>query len=296
MPFNSDNKIVQQLLWPVMALLLIVSWSSGFVGIGYANDHASVSLVLFWRTFISGLILLPFALLMGPRMTLKGIARQMVFGAMVVFLYLGGFSLAIAKGVPTGLVALISDLVPLAIAGLSQPLLNERLSGKQWLGTAIAIAGVVLVSWHSLAIGTAPVWAYGLTIGSMLVFALATVLQKSMGALSMPLHQTLSIQFLTGAMLFAIATAFDGGLSVPTEGAFWFGIAWLVLIATFLCYSIYYTSLRLYPASRVSATIYLSPPVTMIWAWALFNEPLTVTTFVGLGITMVGVWLTAAKG
>lgn len=290
-PLNTPG--MKRFLWPVLAALLIVSWSSGFVGIRYANDHASVTLVLFWRTFISGLLLLPFALLAGPRMALKAVMQQALFGAMIVYLYLGGFSLAIAKGVPTGLVALISDLVPLAIAGLSQPLLGERLTTRQWLGTAIAVAGVLLVSWHSLAIGSAPVWAYALTVAAMLVFAVATVMQKRIGSLHMPLHQTLSIQFLTGAALFGATAQLEGGLYIPTAGGFWIGIAWLVLIATFLCYSIYYASLRLYPASRVSAAIYLSPPVTMVWAWALFGEPLGAATLVGLAITMAGVWLTS---
>lgn len=57
--------------------------------------------------------------------------------------------------------------------------------------------------------------------------------------------------------------------------AFGVGMVWLVLFATFAAYSVYYTSLRLFPVAQVSAAIYLSPPVTMLWAWALFSEPLT---------------------
>lgn len=116
---------LRRLLWPVMATLLVVGWSSGFVGIRYASEEASVVLVLFWRTLLSGIILLPFALAIGPRMRLRSIAEQMLFGVMSVFLYLGGFALAIEQRVPTGLVALISDLVPLAIAALSQPVLGS---------------------------------------------------------------------------------------------------------------------------------------------------------------------------
>lgn len=74
---------------------------------------------------------------------------------------------------------------------------------------------------------------------------------------------------------------------------FLIGMMWLVLIATFLAYAVYYTSLRLFPVAKVSAAIYLSPPVTMLWAWLLFSEPLTVAMFVGLGVTLVGVWITS---
>ncbi|NPD16062.1 DMT family transporter [Xinfangfangia sp. D13-10-4-6] len=284
------------LLWPAMAFVLIVGWSSGFVGIRYANEEAGIALLLFWRTLISGLILLPFAIAFGPRLSFRAILAQMGFGVMAVFLYLGGFALAIGQRVPTGLVALISDLLPLAIAAMSQPLLGERLTGRQWLGTVIALGGVLVVSFDSLSFGTAPLWAYGLTVASMLVFALASILHRRQPILHIPVYQSLCIHTLTSALLFGACALIAGeGLAPPLTLQFMTGIAWLVLIATFATYSVYYTALRIFPAARVSAAIYLSPPVTMIWAWALFSEPLTPIMFAGLAITMLGVWLTSGK-
>ena len=288
-PARSQNRF----LWPLMATLLVISWSSGFVGIRYASEQASVTLVLFWRTLLSGLILLPFALAIGPRMRLRGIGEQMLFGVMSVFLYLGGFALAIEQRVPTGLVALISDLVPLALAALSQPVLGERLSPRQWLGTAIAVAGVLVVSVDSLSFGTAPAWAYGVTIGSMLIFALASVLFRWRRAEHMPVHQSLCIHTLMGAVLFGLCAMIQGDIAPPLTFNFAVGMVWLVVFATFAAYSVYYTSLRMFPVAKVSAAIYLSPPVTMLWAWALFSEPLTMAMFIGLAVTLVGVWITS---
>ena len=280
-------------LWPVMATFLVVGWSSGFVGIRYASEGTNVLLVLFWRTLLSGLILLPFALAFGPRLQIGAVAEQMLFGVMSVFLYLGGFALAIEQRVPTGLVALISDLLPLAIAIMSRPLLGEVVTRRQWLGTAIAIVGVLVVSIDSLSLGEAPFWAYGLTVGSMLVFAFASVLHKRRPALRMPMHQSLCIHTLTGAVLFGVCAAFQGSLAPPLTKDFAIGMVWLILIATFATYSVYYTSLRLFPVASVSAAIYLSPPVTMLWAWALFSEPLTPIMFIGLAVTLLGVWMTS---
>ncbi|MFC3205816.1 DMT family transporter [Aquamicrobium soli] len=281
------------LLLPVMAALLVVSWSSGFVGIRYANEQASVSLLLFWRTLLSGIILLPFALAFGPKMRLRAVLSQVWFGVMAVFVYLGGFALAIEQRIPTGLVALISDLVPLAIAAMAQPLLGERLTARQWLGTAIAVSGVLMVSFDSLSLGTAPFWAYGVTVGSMLAFALASVLRRGRVSLHMPVHQSLCVHTLTGAVLFGVCAMAQGGIAPPMTREFAIGMAWLVLVATFACYSVYYTMLRLCPVAKVSAAIYLSPPVTMIWSWMLFSEPLSVAMFVGLAVTLGGVWLTS---
>lgn len=288
-------------LWPILAALLVLGWSSGFVGIRFTNQEASVFVLLFWRTLLAGLILLPFALLRGPRLTRRAVLWQIVMGTLSAYLYLGGFALAIQERVPTGLVALISDLLPLAIAVLSQPMLGERLTGRQWLGTAIAVVGVLIVSAQSLSLGTAPPWAYGLTVGAMLVFALTSVLHKSAGRaagaagadLRLPWHQALCLQMLTGALLFAASALVTGdGLTPPASVTFALGIAWLVLFSTFLAYAVYYTSLRLFPVARVSAVIYLSPPVTMVWGWALFDEPLTRLMGLGLAVTLAGVWMT----
>lgn len=290
---SSPAEKYARLLWPLMAALLIIGWSSGFVGIRYASEEASVALLLFWRTLISGLILLPFAIAFGPKLHWRGIREQMLFGVLSVFLYLGGFALAIEQRVPTGLVALISDLVPLAIAALSQPVLGEPLSRRQWLGTAIAVFGVLIVSFDTLSFGTAPLWAYGVTVASMLVFALASVLYRRRRTQPMPVYQSLCIHSLTGSLLFGLCALLQGGLAPPMTQDFAIGIAWLVLIATFMAYGIYYTSLRMFPVAKVSAAIYLSPPVTMLWAWALFSEPLTVAMFFGLAVTLVGVWMTS---
>lgn len=280
------------LLWPVMATLLVISWSSGFVGIRFASEEASIAVLLFWRTLLSGLILLPFALIFGPRLRPRQVLDQMLFGVLSVFLYLGGFALAIGQRVPTGLVALISDLLPLAVAVLSQPVLGERLSARQWQGTALAVLGVFIVSFDSLGLGTAPLWAYAVTVGSTLISALATVLHGKRPGLRLPVHQSLCIHSLTGAALFGLCAAWQGDVAPPMTQDFAIGMAWLVVLGTFAAYGVYYTMLRLFPVARVSAAIYLSPPVTMLWAWALFSEPLTATMFAGLGVTLAGVWMT----
>jgi drug/metabolite transporter (DMT)-like permease len=153
----------------------------------------------------------------------------------------------------------------------------------------------LIVSYDSLSFGTAPPWAYAVTVGSMLVFALASVLHKRHRARPIPVHQSLCIHTLTGSVLFGLCALMQGSLMPPLTREFAIGMVWLVLFATFAAYAVYYTSLRLFPVAQVSAAIYLSPPVTMLWAWALFSEPLTSAMFIGLGITLMGVWMTSRR-
>lgn len=281
------------LLFTALATALVICWSSGFVGVRFATDTASVAQVVFGRSLLSGLFLLPLALMRGPRISLGALAEQGVYAFLGMFLYLGGFAVAIGEEVPTGLVALMADLVPLGIAVLSAPLLGQPLSGRQCTGTFIALVGVLLVSADALALGDAPALAYALPILGMLAFALSTVVQERRAAIPLTIPQRLCLQCLWAAAMFAPFAVGTGGLFPPLTPDYAFGMLWLVVMATWGAWLIYYLFLRLYPPAMVSATVYLSPPVTMIWAWLLFAEPLTLAMTAGLAVTLGGVALVA---
>ena len=283
-------------LFPVLAAILVVTWSSGFVGIRFASENAPISLVLFWRNLVSGLALAPFALLIGAPIGIKALLQNVAFGCVGMFLYLASFAVAIAHHVPTGLVALISDLVPLAIAVLSQPLLGHGLTRRQWMGTAIGVAGVVVASLNSIAIGQAPLLAYLLPVGGMVLFAAMTVVQKRLKAVDIPIYQSLAVQCLTAAACFAPWAWYDVGIGPLETRAFLLGVTWLVVLSTFICYSVYYIMLRHYPPSEVSSIVFLSPPVTMLWAWLIFDEPLTLVMAAGFGLTLIGVYYATRQG
>jgi drug/metabolite transporter (DMT)-like permease len=92
--------------------------------------------------------------------------------------YMSGFALAIYYGVPTGLVALIADMLPLAVAVLSWPILGQALNRKQWSGSFLGLVGVLIASGASLGGMGTPPWAYALPLLGTLSLALATLLQE----------------------------------------------------------------------------------------------------------------------
>ena len=272
---------------------LVVCWSAGFIGVRFASDHAPIFLILFWRSLVSGLVLLPFALVMGPRMRGRDIAFQILLGALAMAGYLSGFALAIGLGVPTGLVALITDMLPLAVAFLSWPILGQALTGRQWTGSFIGLAGVLIASGWSLEIGRVPLWAYCLPVLGTLSLALATLLQKRSSVNAMPVYQSLCIQCLSAAAIFAVPTWHEGGVLPVLDRGFIGGIFWLVFIATFGAWSLYYLALRKSSPARVTAILYLSPPVTMLWAWLMFGEPLSWAMAGGLVVSLIGILIVA---
>lgn len=281
--------------FPLLSVLLVLTWSTGFLGVRGLSDTTPILTILFWRSLISGLILLPFALRYGPRLGSRAVLEQAGFGCFSMFLYLGGFSLAIGQGVPTGLVALITDMLPLAVALISGPILGQHLTGRQWLGTGIGVAGVALVSAEGARLGDAPLWALLLPVAGTLSFALSAVMQRRLRTAPVAVHQALALQCLTAAGLFGLAALPFGGVT-PTPGpAFAFGIGWLVLFATFGGYGTYYACLRRWPAARVTAVLYLSPPVTLLVAHLAFGEPLSALMLAGTAVTLAGVALATLK-
>ncbi len=281
---------------PLIALEagLIVAWSSGFIGARLAADVSSVFLVLFWRFVVVGLLLLPLlAHAARAGLTWRSIAIQSALGAFAMFGYLALGVKAIELGVPTGTAALISALQPLATAALVAPLLKERVDRMQWLGLAIGLAGVGLAVGGAL--GHAPLWAYALSLASMASLVIATLIAKAVPDAT-PLLPALGIQSLVAAVLFAPLAVLEGSIVPEIEAGFVTAIAWFILFSTIAAYGLYWLCLRRTTATRVGSLIYLTPPVTMIWAWAMFAEPLAPMAVTGFAVCLLGVGLTRWGG
>jgi drug/metabolite transporter (DMT)-like permease len=276
-----------------LEVALVLSWSAGFVGIRFAIDYAPIFLILLWRSLVSGLVLLPFALLLGPRMKGRDVLHQIAIGGLAMAGYLGSYALAIAQGAPTGIVALITDMLPLAVALLSWPVLGQALTGRQWLGTGVGVLGVLIASGWSTNVSGHPVWLYLLPVLGTTLLAFAILMQRRTTSRSMPVVQSLCIQCLTATVIFAGFAWNEGSVLPVMNGSFAGGIVWLVVIATYGAWGLYYIALRKSSPARVTAVLYVSPPVTMLWAWAVFNEPLSWAMALGLGVSLVGIFIVA---
>jgi drug/metabolite transporter (DMT)-like permease len=254
----------------------------------FAIDYAPVFSVLLWRSAVSGILLLPVALLTGPRMRVRDVLEQVCFGVFAMGGYLGCYSLAINYGAPTGIVALITDLLPLMVALLSWPMLQHKLSPRQWIGSAVGVLGVVVASNVSMQLGNTPVWAFALPVLGTAAFAAATLFLRNCHSRSMPVYQQLCIQCLSAAAAYVPFAWAQGGLMPSMKFEFIGGILWLAFVATFGAWGLYYLAMRRFTPARVTAVLYASPPLTMVWAWLMFDEPMTLSIVLGLLISVVG--------
>jgi drug/metabolite transporter (DMT)-like permease len=68
-------------------------------------------------------------------------------------------------------------------------------------------------------------------------------------------------------------------------------MAWLIIAVSLGAYWAMWRLLHRDEATRVASLFYLSPPVTMVMAWAAFGDVLILTDVIGLVVAGAGVLL-----
>ncbi len=267
---------------------LVLAWSSGFIGGALAAETGVIFTVLFWRFVLTSALLLPASGSQLKTLSLKQWISQALIGGLAMFGYLATMIAAIDLGVPAGTAALIAALQPLATAALAGLVLGETVTSKQWTGLAVGFVGVgVTVTGDSSA---APAAGYALALASMVCIVAATLVSKAAHQ-SVAVKPALAIQSAVSMLLFMPLAAATGGLQPQLSATFWYAVSWFVLLSTLAAYGLYWTVLANTSVTRVSSLIYLTPPVTALWAWLMFGQPITLPALLGFALSLSGVWL-----
>jgi len=279
---------------PALEALMVVAWSSGFVGMRFSTDYAPMFLVVLWRCAVISICLLPFVLreIIGAPPSV--VVRQAAIGLFALAGYIAGVGKGIELGVSAGLCALIANLLPVGTVVISSLVLRERNSGRTWAGMALGLAGAIMVSHDALTLGLAPRWAYALPVAGMMSLAVATVWQQRTASRtgSLSLLCTLWIHCVVSCLVFFCLQRSQGSVIPIATTGFAASVCWTAVISTLGGYGLYWVCLRRSSPARVSSVLFLSPSVTFVWAWALFGEPLSWpmlggTIVSGLGIVVM---------
>ncbi|WP_432536200.1 DMT family transporter [Kineococcus arenarius] len=288
-----------------LGALFVVCWSSGFVGAKLGAQDADVRTVLMWRLLPLAAVLVPVTLVRRRRTAdREGSAstnprgealRQVGIGALSQSGYLLTVYWAIGLGVSTGTTALIDGVQPLVVAALAGPLLGAAVSGRQWTGLLVGLAGVLAVTWADATSPRtgAPAWAYAIPFAGMLCLVAATFLERRARCRPRPLHN-LTIHCTTSAVVFTAVAVLGGAATVPDRASFWIATAWLVVFPTFGGYGLYWLLMDRVGVTTVNSLMFLVPPVTTAWGAVMFGEPVTALTVGGLALALVATWLVNA--
>lgn len=276
----------------LMPGLFVLLWSTGFIGAKYGLPYVEPLTFLLVRLGLVAAVLALVALATRAPWPKSWAAagRIALAGLLVHGVYLSGVFLAIAHGLPAGVTALVVGLQPLLIAALSGPMLGERVSGRQWAGLLLGLLGVGLVVREKFAIDADHLIGLGYALAALLGITFGTLYQKRHGT-GMDLRSGTAIQYAATALVLAVAAPLTETMRIEWTGAFVFALLWLSFVLSVGAIFLLFALIRRGAAAKVSSLFYLTPPVTALIAWAMFDERLGAVALAGMGVAVAGVAL-----
>lgn len=282
-----------------MPAVFVLIWSTGFIVARYGMPYAPPFTFLLWRYVFSILCFLPWIVL--ARVAWPQDRRQVLHLALTGVLmhagYLGGVWAAVKAGMGSGLSSLIVGIQPVLTAiwlsALSRAPGQVAVTRRQWLGLGLGFAGLLMVVWRKLTLGTpldhvTPL-NMAFAIGALLAITTGTLYQKRF---VQPCDvRTANTVQLAAAALVTVPLAWLEPEAMQWNGQLVGAMAWSVLGLTLGGSSLLYLLIQRGAAASVASLMYLVPPTTALIAWVLFDEQITAITLLGTAITAVGVSL-----
>lgn len=279
------------------SLLTILIWGTTFISTKVLLAEFQPVEILFFR-FVIGLAAL---VLVCPR-RLKGTDRRQeltfaLAGLCGICLYYLLENIALTCTMASN-VGVIISVAPFFTAILSHLFLHEeRPKANFFIGFAVAMAGIVLISFNGSRLELNPVGDL-LALLAALVWACYSVLTKKIGGYGYHTILTTRRVFCYG-ILFMLPALFLFPLRLEftrfTNPVYLLNLLFLGLGASALCFVTWNFAVRVLGAVKTSIYIYIVPVVTVITSAAVLHEKITPLAAVGTVFTLAGLLLSERK-
>ncbi|HCU2165350.1 TPA: DMT family transporter [Klebsiella quasipneumoniae] len=262
----------------------VLLWGSAAIFTRWGLDNASPMALLVFRFLIALVALAPLAIVRRRWLPAPGTRLQTAATGLML---IGGYSVcyfeAMANGVTPGLIATIMGI---------QPILTLCVVERRLQGLLIALAGLVLLVWRSLA--ASPMAMTGI------LFALAALLLMTFGALwqkrsrqspadVLPLQYAVSLGL---CLLIAPVSGFrftvNVGLIIP--------VLFLGLLISVVAQLLLYRLLSAGNIVNVTSLFYLVPAITALLDYLLLGNRLPAAAMVGMVAIVGGIVLVFRTG
>jgi drug/metabolite transporter (DMT)-like permease len=269
------------ILFGVMSLI----WGVPYLFIRVAVAEVSPAVLVFGRTTVAALILLPIALL---RTDYRPVLRR--------WRWVAAFAV-IEMGVPWVLLGSAEQQIPSSLAGLlvaGVPLVatvvavvtrgRDRVGATGVLGLLIGMAGVAAIVGVNLG-STSPA-AFG-ELGVVVVgYALGpAILARRLGGLSNVAVVAFSISLC--ALAYAPVAALQRPATLPSPGAL-ASVVVLGLVCTAAAFLLFWALIEEIGPVRATVITYFNPAVAALLGVAVLSESFTAAMAVGFGLVVLG--------
>ena len=280
------------------ALLTIAIWGTTFISTKVLLEDFQPVEILFIR-FLMGYLALWITC---PR-RLRGVTGRQeglfaLAGLCGVCLYYLLENIALTYTMASN-VGVIISVAPFFTALLSHWFLHqeERLQPGFFLGFAVAMAGIALISFNGAALQLNPVGDL-LALLAALLWACYSILTRKISAYNYPTILTTRRIFFYGVLFMVPALFFfDFRLDLFrfADPVCLLNILFLGLGASALCFVTWNFAVRSLGAVRTSTYIYMVPVITLIASVLILHEPFTWMTGAGMLLTLAGLVLSEQK-
>ena len=192
----------------IFPFIFIILWSSAFITTKPLIDNSDPFSALAFRFFIVTFGFFLFCVYTKQKIFVskRNFIESFFSGILFHGLYLGGVFYSISKGMPTGIAALIVTLQPILTNALSGPILNEKVSIKQWVGVLLGFSGAALVLGFDIG-SDIPLVGLVATIIALISITSSTIWQKKLSN-NLPLSVSNMYQALGGVIFHILIIIF----------------------------------------------------------------------------------------
>ena len=217
----------------------------------------------------------------------------MISGVLFHGFYLGGVFFSISIGMPAGIAALIVTLQPILTNILSGPILNEKISIKQWIGAILGFIGATLVL--GLDLGTdIPVLGLIATIVALIAITSSTIWQKKLSN-NIPLAVSNFYQAIGGCLFHTLIVIFFTKPYINFTTTFFISMSHQIFLVSFGAFTILMFLIKKNSASKTVSIFFLIPAVSALMGWFFLDEILTKIDLMGFFIATLGVYIATRK-
>ncbi len=275
----------------IFPLIFIILWSSAFITTKPLIDNSDPFSALAFRFSIVALGFFLFSLYSKQKIFIskKNLIESFFSGVLFHGLYLGGVFFSISRGMPTGIAALIVTLQPILTNALSGPILNEKVTRKQWIGVLLGFFGAVLVLGYDIG-SDIPLIGLVATIIALIAITSSTIWQKKLSN-NLPLSVSNMYQALGGVIFHIIIIFIFAEPYINFSQTFIIAMSHQIFLVSFGAFTILMYLIKNNSASKTVSIFFLIPATSALMAWLFLNESLTNLDLLGFLITTIGVYI-----
>ncbi len=275
----------------VFPFIFILLWSSAFITTKPIIDNSDPFSALAFRFALVALGFFLFSIYSKKKIIInsKNFFESFFSGVLFHGVYLGGVFFSISKGMPTGIAALIVTLQPILTNALSGPILNEKVSLKQWIGVLLGFSGAVMVLGFD--IGTEiPTIGLVATVVALIAITTSTIWQKKLSN-NLPLSVNNMNQALGGFIFHIIIIILFAKPYINFSTNFIIAMSHQIFLVSFGAFTILMFLIKKNSASKTVSIFFLVPPTSAFMAWLFLNENLSNLDLLGFLIATIGVYI-----